>query len=121
MSPRPLRRDGPRLALVLVWLGTAAASLWDGGRAGQQLLLAAGLAALPALALVWAGALWDLAVGLGLAFKPGRSVYAIALLGMLLMTLLATALQPALWLDPLGPLLKNLAIAALLLQGLHKP
>ncbi|MBH9578981.1 DoxX-like family protein [Inhella proteolytica] len=118
---RPLRRDGPRLALVLVWLGTAAASLWDGGRAGQQLLLASGVAALPALGLVWAGALWDAAIGLALALHPRKRVYALALAGMLLMTLLATALQPALWLDPLGPLLKNLAIAALLLQGLHKP
>jgi len=121
MSPRPLRRDGPRLALVLVWLGTAAASLWDGGRAGQQLLVASGLAALPALGLVWAGALWDAGIGLALALRPAKPVYALALAAMLLMTLLATAVQPALWLDPLGPLLKNLAIAALLLQGLHKP
>jgi hypothetical protein len=30
------------------------------------------------------------------------------------MTAVATFLQPALWLQPLGPLLKNLPIAALL-------
>ncbi len=30
------------------------------------------------------------------------------------MTLAATVLQPGLWLHPLGPLLKNLPIAALL-------
>jgi hypothetical protein len=38
---------------------------------------------------------------------------------MLAMTLAATALLPRLWLDPLGPLLKNLAILALLAQGLR--
>ena len=33
-----------------------------------------------------------------------------------LMTAVATALQPPLWLDPLGALLKNLPIAALLVH-----
>ncbi len=121
MSRRPLRRDGARLALVLIWLGTAAASLWDGGATGQQLLVSLGLSAGWALTLVWGGALWDLGLGLALARHPGRATYALALAGMLGMTLLATLLLPALWLDPLGPLLKNLAIAALLLQGLHRP
>ena len=120
MVSRPLRRDGPRAALVLVWLGTAAASLWDGGTHGQALLQAAGLGAGLALALVWAGGLWDLALGLWLARAPSAQAYRWALWGMLAMTALGTAWMPALWLDPMGPLLKNLAIAALLLQGLQR-
>ncbi|MBB5203371.1 hypothetical protein HNQ51_000664 [Inhella inkyongensis] len=121
MRERSLHRDGPRLALIAIWLGTAAASLWDGGAAGQRLLQGFGLSTAVALFLVWAGALWDLAIGLALALRPSKSIYALALIGMLGMTLLATLLQPSLWLDPLGSLLKNLAILALLLQGLHKP
>jgi hypothetical protein len=120
MRTRTLGRDGPRLALVTIWLGTAVASLWDGGTAGQRLLEGLGVSARPALLIVWAGALWDLAVGLGLALRPTRTLYALALMGMVGMTLVATLLQPALWLDPLAPLLKNLAILALLLQGLHR-
>jgi hypothetical protein len=120
MVTRPLHRDGPRAALVAVWLGTAAASLWDGGAHGQALLQRLGLGAGLALALVWAGALWDLALGLWLARRPSALAYRAALWGMVGMTALATAWLPALWLDPLGPLLKNLAIAALLLQGLQR-
>lgn len=117
---RPLYRDGPRLALVLVWIGTAVASLWDGGKAGQALLHASGIGEPWALGLVWSGALWDFAVGVALALWPRRGVYLLAVVGMLLMTLLATFLKPDLWLDPLGPLLKNLAVLALLMQGLHR-
>ena len=36
------------------------------------------------------------------------------------MTAAATLLQPALWLHPLGPLLKNLPIAALLVHLLRQ-
>lgn len=117
---RALHRDGPRLALVIVWLGTAAASLWDGGRAGQALLHGAGIGDPWALPLVWGGAVWDALIGLAIAWRPRRAVYLLALIGMLLMSLIATVLSPALWLDPLGPLLKNFAILALLLQGLHR-
>lgn len=120
MVNRPLLRDGPRLALVLIWLGTAAASVWDGGAAGAQLLESAGLSASLALAFVWAGAGWDLLLGLWMVLRPSRRAYRWALIGMLGMTVAATVLLPHLWLDPLGPLLKNLAIAALLAQGLHQ-
>lgn len=120
MVSRPLMRDGARLALVLIWLGTALASVWDGGAAGSRLLVGAGLGVSTALACVWLGAAWDLAIGLWLALRPDRAAYRWALLGMLVMTLAATFLLPMLWLDPLGPLLKNIAIAALLAQGLQR-
>jgi hypothetical protein len=117
---RPLHRDGPRLELVLIWLGTAVASVWDGGRQAQLLLSGAGVAAPTALTLVWAGALWDVAIGGWLALRPTRRAYVVALSGLLAMTLAASWLLPQLWLDPFGPLLKNLAIVALLAQGLHR-
>ncbi len=120
MVSRPLLRDGSRLALVVIWLGTALASVWDGGAAGSHLLQSAGLGASAALVCVWLGAAWDLLLGLWLALRPSQAAYRWAMLGMLAMTLAATALLPLLWLDPLGPLLKNIAIAALLAQGLQR-
>lgn len=43
-----------------------------------------------------------------------RPVYLAALLLMLLMTVVASVLDPSLWLHPLGPLTKNLPIGAAL-------
>ena len=60
------------------------------------------------------GALVDALLGLALWHRPSRRVYQLALLVMLLMTLLASVMLPALWLNPLGPLMKNLPVAALL-------
>ena len=67
-------------------------------------------------AIILAGAAADAVLGLWLwlALRPGRKAYGAALLMMLAMTLLATAIQPAWWLHPFGPLTKNLPIAAIL-------
>lgn len=93
-----------RWSLIAVWLGTAGVSLLelDGQSAG--LLHAAGLSQpLLVRALVVGGAAADLALGVALWLRPRRSTYLAALALMLLMTLAATALLPALWLHPLGP------------------
>ena len=65
-------------------------------------------------AIILAGAAADAVLGLWLALRPGRKAYGAALLVMLAMTLLATAIHPAWWLHPFGPLTKNLPIAAIL-------
>ena len=104
-----------RAALLLLWWGTVAASLHDGGAAGIALLQRApGIGAEAALALVLLGSAWDAAIGLLLLLRPGALTYRLAAAGVLGMTGLATALAPALWLDPLGALLKNLPVLALL-------
>lgn len=104
-----------RASLVLLWWGTIAASLHDGGAAGIALLQrATGMGTGAALALVLVGCAWDAAIGLLLALRPGALAYRLAAAGVVAMTLLATALAPALWLDPLGALLKNLPVLALL-------
>jgi len=109
-----------RYSLVAVWLTTAFASVWE--LHGQSRELLAGLPRawtdggapwLPT-ALILAGAAADAVLGLWLALRPGRCAYAAALLLMAAMTLLATAIHPAWWLHPFGPLTKNLPIAAIL-------
>ncbi|CAM3496371.1 DoxX-like family protein [Polaromonas hydrogenivorans] len=104
-----------RWSLIAVWLGTAAVSLLERDGQSAQLLHAAGLSQpLLVQALIVSGAAADLALGLALWLRPVRTTYLAALALMLLMTLAATVLLPALWLHPLGPVLKNLPIAALL-------
>ncbi|RUR66782.1 epimerase [Variovorax guangxiensis] len=105
-----------RYSLVAVWLLTAVASLFELNGQSRAVLAAAGIASPQWLVqgLIAGGALADLAVGIALWRWPGRTSYAAALGLMLVMTLVATVLQPGLWLHPLGPLLKNIPIAALL-------
>ncbi len=109
-----------RASLVVVWLSTAVVSVWE--LHGQSRELLAGLPTawtegntswLPT-AILLAGAAADAVLGLWLALRPGRKAYGAALLMMLAMTVLATAIQPAWWLHPFGPLTKNLPIAAIL-------
>lgn len=105
-----------RTSLVLVWLATGVVSLVELNGQSRTVLADAGLASPQwlVLALIGGGALADLGMGLALWLRPGRAVFLAALALMVAMTLTATLLQPSLWLHPLGPLLKNLPIAAVL-------
>jgi len=105
-----------RYSLVTVWLVTTGVSLLDWQNAGSRLLVQSGITSEPLIqALIWGGATADLVIGLLLWFAPGRLTYLATLAALALLTGIATWLLPALWLDPLGPLLKNLPIAAIVL------
>ena len=109
-----------RASLVVVWLATAVVSVWELHGQSRELLAglptawAEGHAPWLPTAIILAGAAADAVLGLWLALRPGRKAYGAALLMMLAMTLLATAIHPAWWLHPFGPLTKNLPIAAIL-------
>lgn len=104
-----------RLSIVFVWLATAIASVWELQGQSAQLLLGAGVRdASLARWLVLAGAGVDAVLGLAMLLWPARWTYLAALAVMGLMTLVASILDPSLWLHPLGPLTKNLPIATLL-------
>lgn len=105
-----------RLSIVVVWLATAIVSVWELEGQSARLLLAASVQD-PSLSrlLILAGAGVDSALGLAMLLRPARWIYLAALAIMVLMTGAATVLDPTLWLHPLGPLTKNLPIAAILL------
>ena len=95
--------------------GHCVASVWELQGQSAQLLHAAGVQD-PTLALwlILAGAGVDALLGLAMPVWPARWTYLAALAVMGLMTLVASVLDPSLWLHPLGPLTKNIPIAALL-------
>jgi len=104
-----------RIAVVVVWLATAIASAWEFNGQSMDLLVQAGIDDRNvASALIAAGAGADFLVGIAMAMWPSRRVYLSALGLMLVMTALASVLDPSLWLHPLGPLTKNVPIAAAL-------
>lgn len=105
-----------RFSLVAVWLFTAVASIVELDGQSSRVLAAAGVASPLWLVrcLIIGGAAVDLVIGLALWWRPGRISYLAALALLLVMTAVATFLQPSLWMHPLGPLLKNLPIAVLL-------
>ena len=106
----------PRLSLIAVWLFTAVASILELDGQSRRVLADAGIASPPWLvqSLIVGGAIADLALGLAVWLRPRRTLNHAPFALMLAMTLVATVLQPSLWLHPLGPLLKNLPIAVLL-------
>jgi hypothetical protein len=104
-----------RWSLIVVWLWTAVASIWEAQ--GQSAALLHAATTLPAWAspwLIWGGALTDVAIGLWMACRPGPRVWQMAIAMTLMMTAVATWVDASLWLHPLGPLSKNLPILALL-------
>jgi CBS-domain-containing membrane protein len=104
-----------RWSLILVWLWTAIASIWEAH--GQSAMLLRTATALPSWAypwLIWGGALTDAFIGLWMVFRPGPRVWQLAIAMTLTMTAVATWVDASLWLHPLGPLSKNLPILSLL-------
>ena len=101
-----------RFGVIFVWLATAFASVWELHGQSLQLLTSAGIHDHTlAFMLILGGAGLDAAFGFAMWIKPGRAVYLAAFGTMVVMTFAATAIVPALWLHPLGPLTKNVPIA----------
>lgn len=110
------------LSIVFVWIWTGMASLLEWHGQSTALLRSADMTP-PSLddTLILAGAALDLAIGLWMLLRPSRPAYGAALVAMAGMTVTATVLLPDLWLHPLGPLSKNLPIAAALCWLLQAP
>ena len=107
---------------MLCWLTTARVSGWESHGPSTLLLVLAGVAESSFASLFsLGGAGVDALLGLVIWFKPTRRTYLAALVVMLLMTSIATILAPDLWPNPLGPLTKNVPIAAVLFVLARKP
>jgi uncharacterized protein YbjT (DUF2867 family) len=98
----------PLLAMLsLLWLVSGLVALWQPGTAAAE--LAGVMPDVTALALVIAGALLDLVIGVALLIRRTARHAALASLLICALYLVAgTVLTPWLWIDPLGPLLKIL-------------
>ena len=94
-----------------MWLASAWLGLFHGTQATAQLVTAAGLQESWCLPLQIGGSLLDIAIAVQLLFD--RSAVRSAFCQLLVVggyTAVIGAILPQLWLDPLGPLLKNLPI-----------
>ena len=98
--------------LALYWLATGLIAVGPGWDDAVALLEAAEVGPAPRLAV--AGSVADIAVGVGIAVRRTARDALHAALGLSIAYLvLATVLQPVLWADPLGPLVKIAPILAL--------
>jgi uncharacterized protein YbjT (DUF2867 family) len=96
--------------LALFWVATGLITFGPAREAAIVVLLQAGLGRHAVLAML-AGALLDLAIGIGIAIrKTARSALWAAIAVSLGYLLLGSLLLPNLWLDPLGPLVKIIPV-----------
>ncbi len=96
------------------WIATAFMSLGPGWQTGIALMNEGGVTGHAASATVIAGALADLAIGVGIAFrKTTRPALYAAFALSLAYVFIGTWLVPRLWIDPLGPMLKIWPVLAL--------
>ena len=104
-----------RLSIAFLWLYTAAVSLWEWHGQSTDLLVMAGITdSAWRTAWIWLGAGVEAGLGLMMVAWPRRWTYLAALATMAAMTVVATILLPGLWPHPLGPLTKNIPVAATL-------
>jgi uncharacterized protein YbjT (DUF2867 family) len=101
------------------WIATALMSFGPGWDIGIGLMHEGGVTGIAAPLTVIAGALADLCIGIGIAFRrTARPALYAALLLSLAYVVIGTILVPRLWIDPLGPMLKIWPVLALNLVAL---
>jgi uncharacterized protein YbjT (DUF2867 family) len=106
------------VTLGLFWIATGLISLGPGRALAEAMMREAGGGALSG-ALVVGGALADLAIGVFILVRRTSKPALLAALALSIAYLATgTLLQPALWADPLGPLMKILPILVLNLVAL---
>lgn len=103
------------ISIAVMWIGAGFASWFYAREVSLTLLEKLGLS--PAVALPALIAACGLNVGLGFAtlLKPERRLWLLQLGVIAFYTAALSWAAPALWVDPFGPLLKNLPIATLLI------
>ena len=91
----------------LFWISTGLISLGPGWSIGKNLMFEGGVHEPLATLAVVSGALADICIGVGIAWRrTARAALFAALAISLLYAVIGTILVPRLWADPLGPMLK---------------
>ncbi len=105
--------------LAAFWIVSGLVAVGPGWSDAQAVLAKAGVTSSVAMLITCAGAIVDIVLGIGVAI---RSSARMALIGMLVVSglylLLGTILTPALWLDPLGRLVKIVPVLLLIVFAL---
>ena len=112
-----LSRPLIRVTLMALWLISGLLGLTRGDEQVAAVAAGLGLPAAPVAGLAIAASLWDIAIA-GLLAWPRpfpRLAFWLQSATVVGYSLVLTLALPALWLDPLGPLLKNLPILLLIL------
>jgi uncharacterized protein YbjT (DUF2867 family) len=105
--------------LALFWIGTGLISLGPGWEEGLAYLLEGGIPDGIAAAGVVAGALADIAIGVGIAFRrTARGALWAAIAISVFYMVAGSFVLPRLWVDPVGPMLKIWPIVVLNLVAL---
>lgn len=102
------------LAVSFIWLWSGIISFisWD---QSLTLMEAIGIAAKDAPPFIWAGILTDLFLGVAIFFgKYRKRILILQLLCLAVYTLLLSFLAPEFWMEPFGPVAKNIPLAALI-------
>jgi hypothetical protein len=95
-----------QVAIAFLWIGTGIVSLLN-REEGLDLLARGGVTGVAGLFLLLAGAGWDIVLGVASFAKSRLNLVLVAqAVTMILYSLLATALVPSVWADPLGPLFR---------------
>lgn len=123
IAPSMLRADAVanwmaplfRLVLALIWIVTALLSFGLYPVSDSHAMLAqVGLHGTAADVALYGAAALDLALGIATLVAPSRTLWRLQILLILGYTAIITLFLPAYWLHPFGPVLKNLAILAIL-------
>lgn len=104
-----------RVALALVWIGTAVVSAGVYPVEDSVALLArVGLHGIPALLALYGATLLDLGFGIATLFRPGRTLWLLQLLTVMAYSIIIAVILPEFLIHPFGPITKNVPILALL-------
>jgi len=104
---------------ALFWIMTGLISLGPGWQYGMEIMREGGVAPPAASVAIIAGAVADIVIGFGIAFRRTVRIALWAAIGIsLAYAVIGTVLVPRLWIDPLGPMLKIWPIIVLNLVAL---
>lgn len=109
----------PLLTLVLaaIWLGSGIVGLVAPAETVRAIVVGVGLPGASAPGIAVAACLLDIVLAVSVVATPRRQIWISAsaqLAAVLGYSVALSVVLPALWLDPFGPLLKNLAVVALI-------